>query len=158
MDEYEVIAVPRIPMRIQMVLEGQIEGASVPEPLLTAAVAQGAVSVSTTETTGIDVAVLLFTKEALDNRLEQMRAFYRAYYQAALRLNANPGAYRDYVVEKADFPEAVKDIYRFITYRKPLLPDNAQVEQVLDWLKVRGLLDTNLKAADMIDSRAITGN
>jgi NitT/TauT family transport system substrate-binding protein len=158
MDEYTAVAVPRIPMRIQMALEGQIEAASVPEPLLTAAVAQGAVLVSTTETTGIDVAILLFTRQALDNRLEQIRAFYRAYHQAALRINADPGAYRDYVVEKADFPEAVKDIYRFITYRKPVLPDVTQVEQVLDWLRARELLDANLKAGDMLDNRAIAGN
>ncbi|MDR0643635.1 MAG: hypothetical protein LBG05_01790, partial [Treponema sp.] len=61
-------------------------------------------------------------------------------------------------VEKADFPETVKGIYRFITYRKPLLPDIAQVEQVLDWLRARELLDANLKAGDILDNRAIAGN
>lgn len=155
MGEYEAVAVPRMPLRLQMVLEGQIEAASLPEPLLTAAVAQGAVLLSTTDTTGIDAGVLLFAKKALDTRLEAVRAFYRAYDRAARLINENPDAYRDYLVEKAAFPAAVKDAYRFVTYRKPTLPDDSQIEMVLSWLKNGKLLEADLKVPDLIDSRAI---
>lgn len=155
MTEYEAVSIPRMPLRLEMVLEGQIEGASLPEPLLTAAAAQGAVLLSTTDATGIDAGVLLFSKEALDKRLESVRAFYRASYQAGLKINANPDAYRDYLVEKAAFPAAVKDAYQFVTYRKPSLPAASQIEQALRWLKTRELLDAELDAADLTDSRAI---
>jgi NitT/TauT family transport system substrate-binding protein len=155
MGEYEAVAVPRMPLRLQMVLEGQIEAASLPEPLLTAAVAQGAPLLSTTDATGIDAGVLLFSKKTLDARLETVKAFYRAYDRAARMINDNPGAYRDYLVEKAGFPPAVKDAYRFVTYRKPTLPDDSQIEMALDWLKTRKLLEADLKAADLTDSRAI---
>ncbi|GHV96338.1 aliphatic sulfonate ABC transporter substrate-binding protein [Spirochaetia bacterium] len=156
MTEYEAVAVPRMPLRLEMVLGGQIEGASLPEPLLTAAAAQGAVLLSTTDTTGIDAGVLLFSKQVLDTRLESVKVFYRAYYKAASLINANPDAYRDYLVEKAAFPAAVKDAYRFVSYRKPSLPDVAQIRRALDWLKTRKLLEANLRVEDLIDSRAIS--
>jgi NitT/TauT family transport system substrate-binding protein len=155
MTEYEAVAVPRMPLRLQMVLEGQIDAASMPEPLLTAAAAQGAVLLSTTDATGIDAGILLFSKKALDTRLEQVRAFYRAYYQAAQKINASPDAYRGYLVEKAGFPEAVRDAYRFVSYRKPALPDASQIERALKWLKDRKLLDANLGYADLADGRAV---
>jgi NitT/TauT family transport system substrate-binding protein len=157
MADYEAVSVPRMPLRLEMVLEGQIEGASLPEPLLTAAVAQGAVLLSTTDATGIDAGILLFSGKVLDSRLDSLRAFYRACYQAALKINANPDAYRDYLVEKASFPAAVKDAYRFVAYRKPSLPPDSQIERALGWLKTRKLLEADLKAEDLTDSRAIGG-
>jgi NitT/TauT family transport system substrate-binding protein len=156
MTDYEAVSVPRMPLRLEMVLGGQIEGASLPEPLLTAAAAQGAVLLSTTDTTGIDAGLLVFSKKVLDSRLEALRAFYRAYYQSCLKINANPDAYRDYLVEKASFPAAVRDAYQFVTYRKPGLPTESQIEQALRWLKARKLLDVDLKAEDLVDSRAIS--
>jgi NitT/TauT family transport system substrate-binding protein len=155
MTEYEAVSIPRMPLRLEMVLGGQIEGASLPEPLLTAAAAQGAILLSTTDATGIDAGILLFSGKALESRLESLRAFYRAYHQAGQKINANPDAYRDYLVEKAAFPVAIKDAYRFVTYRKPVLPQASQIEQALGWLKTRKLLDADLKAEDLVDSRAI---
>jgi len=155
MTGYEAVAVPRMPLRLEMVLEGQIEGASLPEPLLTAAVSQGARLLSTTDATGIDAGILLFSKRILDTRLEAVKAFYRAYYQAAQKINADPNSYRDYLVEKAAFPAAVRNSYRFVSYRKPTLPAAAQIEQALRWLKTRQLLEANLTFEDLVDRRIV---
>ena len=156
MNEYEAVAVPRMPLRLEMVLGGQIESASLPEPLLTAAVVQGAVLLSTTDTTGIEAGILLFSKRALDNRLEDVKAFYRAYYNAASAINANPDAYRNYLVEQAGFPSAIRDAYQFVYYRTPRLPDSAQILRVIRWLRNRNLLNTDISPQDMVDSRGIS--
>jgi NitT/TauT family transport system substrate-binding protein len=155
--DYEALAVPRMPLRMEMVLGGQIEAASMPEPLLTAAAAQGAVLLSTTDTTGIDAGIMLFSKAVLDSRLADIIAFYRAYYRAALLINVNSDSYRSYLVSQAGFPEAIRDQYRFVSYRRPGLPEAAQIQRVLDWLKMRNLLDANLAPADLTDSRAVDG-
>ena len=156
MSDYETVAVPRMPMRIEMVVSGTIEAASLPEPLLTAAAAQGAVLISTTDTTGIDAGVMLFSKKVLDSRLADVKAFYRAYYNAAMRINADPDACRSYLVEQAGFPGVVKDAYQFVNYRKPALPEDSQIRFVLAWLKNRKLLDTELNPAGLTDPRAIS--
>ena len=156
MDEYEAVAVPRMPLRLEMVQGGMIEAASLPEPLLTAAAANGAVLLSTTDTSGVDAGVLLFSKKTLDARLDDVKAFYRAYYRAALHINADPDACRDYLVEKAAFPASVRDAYRFVNYRKPGLPDDSQIRNALGWLKARRLLDADLKPEDLMDPRAVS--
>ena len=155
MNEYEAVAVPRMPLRLEMVQNGMIEAASLAEPLLTAAAAQGATLLSTTDTSGIDAGVLLFSKKTLDTRLDDVKAFYRAYYKAALQINANPDACRDYLVEKAAFPAAVRDAYRFVTYRKPSLPEDSQIRSALRWLRTRKLLNAELAPEDLKDPRAV---
>ena len=157
MTEYEAVAVPRVPLRVEMVLEGLIDATGLPEPILTAAVAQGATLLSTTDEMGIDATVLFFSLRALNTRLDEIRAFYRAYYRAAMSINANPDAFRDFLVEAAGFPASVRDAYQFVTYRRPTLPEIAQIEQALNWLSARGLLTADLKPEDLLDSRAISG-
>ncbi|MDR2446095.1 MAG: ABC transporter substrate-binding protein [Treponema sp.] len=154
-DSYEPVSIPRMPVRMEMLLNGQIDAASLPEPLLAAAVAQGATLLSTTDTIGVDAGIMLFLTKTLDTRLEDIQKFYRAYTAAAQRINADPDAYREYLVEKASFPLAVKDAYQFVRYRSPALPDEAQIEQAFAWLKERNLLSIDLKASDLIDGRGI---
>jgi len=156
MSEYTAAAIPRMPLRLEMLQTGQIEAASLPEPLLTAAAAQGAILLSTTDASGIDAGVMLFSKKSLDTKLDLIKAFYRAYYKAASQINSNPDACRDYLVEKAAFPSAIKDAYRFVHYRKPCLPGEDQIKKVINWLKARKLLNAELSYADLTDSRAIS--
>ncbi|MDR0707961.1 MAG: ABC transporter substrate-binding protein [Treponema sp.] len=152
---YEPVSIPRMPVRLEMLLNGQIDAASLPEPLLTAAVAQGATLLSTTDTIGVDAGIMLFLTKTLDTRLGDIQKLYRAYTAAAQKINADPDAYREYLVEKASFPAAVKDAYQFVRYRNPTLPDEAQIEQAFAWLKERDLLSVDLKASDLIDGRGI---
>jgi len=155
MSEYEAVAVPNMMLRLEMVLNGSIDAAGLPEPLLTAAVAQGAVLISTTDASGIDAGVLLFSKRTLDSRLEDVQAFYRAYERATREINADPNSFRDFLVEKAGFPEAVRDTFRFVTYTRPALPAPGQVERALTWLTDRNLLEAELSFDDLTDPRAV---
>ena len=156
MSEYEAVAVPIMPLRLEMVLSGMIDAAALPEPLLTAASAQGALFLSSTDITGIDAGIMLFSKKTLDARLEDVKAFYRAFYKAALQINADPDAYRDYLVEQAGFPVSVREAYTFVTYRTPSLPEENQIHRALEWLKTRRLLETELSPADLTDPRAVS--
>jgi NitT/TauT family transport system substrate-binding protein len=105
----------------------------------------------------VDPGVILFSKRIIDTRLEDVRRFYRAFYRAALNINANPEAYRDYLVEKVNFPRELKETYRFITYRRPSLPDLSQLEKVFAWLRERKLLSVNLRAGELLDRRPVDG-
>jgi NitT/TauT family transport system substrate-binding protein len=154
-NEYEAVSIPRMPIRMEMVLTEQIDAVCLPEPLLTAAVQRGAVLLASTDTIGIDAGVLMFSQNFLDKRLDDVKKFYRAYEKAAEKINANPDAYRQYLVDKASFPAEVKDAYQFITYRKPILPAIHQIEQALSWLDTRKLLSKKIMPNDIIDVRAL---
>ena len=154
--EYTPVAVPNILLRLEMVLDGRIDAAVLPEPVLTAAVAQGGVLVATTDGTGLDSAILFFSRRSLDTRLEEVKAFHRAYYRAAMAINANPDAFRDFLVDQAGFPPAVRNAFQFVTYTQPTLPTEQHIRHTLDWLTYRDLLQRQLSPQDFYDARAIT--
>ncbi len=154
---YSAVAIPKMPVRMEMLLAGQVDAAGLPEPFLTTAIQRGATLVGTTEQFHIDAAVIVFSKAILDTRLAEVKQLYTVYAMAADRINAAPDSYRAFLVEKARFPVEVKDAYRFVTYRKPTLPEATQVQAAISWLKSRGLLSKALTPADLLDGRAVAG-
>lgn len=155
MDGYEASAVPRIPVRMEMLLAGQIGGAGLPEPLLSVAAARGAAIVATTDDFDIDAGIIMFNKAFIDTRLEDIQSLYQVYAEAGARINADPDSYRAFLVEKASFPEEVRFAFHFVEYRTPRLPEAAQVEAAINWLRARKLLSVELSPADLLDGRAV---
>jgi len=154
-EAYATVAIPKMPVRMEMLLSGQVDAAGLPEPFLTTAVARGATLVGTTEQYGVDAAVILFSKAFLDGRLDEVRRLYAAYAEAARRINADEAAYRAFLVERAAFPAEAREAYRFVRYREPTPPDPVQVGAAIAWLEARGLLAKAVDPAGLIDARAV---
>ncbi len=151
------LAVPKIQVRMELLLSGQLAAACLPEPLLTAARAKGATLVAASDDAGLHAGVLIFSKAALDGRGPEVAAFYRAYWKAAQAINANNDAYRGFLVEKAGFPEELRQSYRFVRYEKPRLPSEKDVNAVLDWMRWKGILKADIEPAALLDGRALVG-
>lgn len=155
--EIKGLAVPKIPVRMELLLTGQLKAACLPEPLLTAAQERGAKLVTASDDSGLRAGVLLFTKKTVDERQAELKAFYRAYAAAAAAINADQAKYRPFLVEKAGFPAEVQASYRFVRYEKPRLPSEADVTAVLSWMGAKGLLKASFAPASILDGRALAG-
>ncbi len=149
------LAVPKIQVRMELLLSGQLKAACLPEPLLTVARARGATLVGASDDAGLSAGVILFAGPVLDSRLADVTAFYRAYWRAASAINADPARYRRFLVDKAGFPEEARDAFTFVRYAKPRLPAEADVAAVMSWMKAKGLLTKELKPASVLDGRAV---
>jgi NitT/TauT family transport system substrate-binding protein len=156
-EEIVGMAVPKIQVRMELLLSGQLKAACLPEPLLSVARARGAVLIAASDESGFGAGVLLFSSKVLDARIGDVRALYAAYWKAAQAINANDASYRAFLVEKASFPKEIRDQFRFVRYRAPRLPEAADVRDVLAWMKGRGLLTKDIDAAALLDGRAIAG-
>ena len=154
--EYEVVHVPNVMLRLEMVMNGQIDGALVPDPIMTTSMAQGAVLVGGTVNTTLAAGAYIFYRKVMDTRLNDVRAFYRAYYRAIIDINANPDSFRDFMVEYVNFPPSIRNTYKFVTYSKPRLPSEQQLRTTIAWLKRRDLLTANLTPSDIADPRAVS--
>ncbi len=151
------LAVPRIPVRMELLLAGQLKAACLPEPLLTAARMRGAPLIAASDDAGLHAGVLLFSKAVLDGRGSEVAAFFRAYWKAAQAINANNEAYRDFLVDKAGFPEETRASYKFVRYERPRLPAEKDISDVLAWMRLKGILTARIEPASLLDGRALTG-
>ena len=153
--DIQVLAVPKMPVRLELLLAGQIKAACLPEPLLSAARARGATVLAQSDDAGLGAGVILFTKKALDGRLAEVRAFYRAYAAACALINADNDAFRPFLAEKVNFPADLTAGYRFVKYQAPRLPSEADLAKALAWLSAKGLVKSPIAPAALLDGRAL---
>ncbi len=155
--DIERMAVPKIPVRMELLVGGQVAAAGLPEPFLTVARQRGGALIASCEDYELDAAIVLFDKKALDAKAGAIIKLYKAYWQAAQNINGNPDAYRDFLVKEAKFPAEIRDAYVFVTYRKPALPALGNVEAALAWMRGNGLLTAAIEAKALLDDRAVRG-
>jgi NitT/TauT family transport system substrate-binding protein len=137
----ELVPIVQVPVRMEMLLAGQVEAACLPEPLSTAAVQRGARLLGDSSRLGRAVGVILFTGKALCTKHAEIISFYRAYDRAVADLNADPGAFRTPVSERCGFPAGVRDSLRFPRFRASFVPTAVDVADVASWMKQKGLID-----------------
>lgn len=150
---YIPIAIPKMPIRMEMLLSGQIDAAGLPEPFLSLAKARGANILATSREYDLDAAVVVFNKKYLDKNISKVKKLYAAYSEAAEKINFSSSSYRSFLVSNAAFPEDAARAFEFVKYRKPVLPSLEQVDAVIAWLGAKGLLDKAMPAGSLLDDR-----
>ena len=142
----EAVEVKQIPIRLQMLLAGQLDGALLPEPLASLAQSKGATVVASDEALGMPLTVLCLHEDALAS----FAAFNAAYGEAVRRINANPEDYRALMTENCRIPEDLAESFPVYAFPESALPDSGDVEDVQQWMLDNGLLQEPLAYDDLV--------
>jgi len=144
--------VKKVPIRMQMLLADEVEAATLPEPLASYAIHEGAILIISDsmldETIGHTV--IVFRGKFINEHPESVNKFLDAYNEAVDRINANPENYRDLVVEIAKIPEEIAGSYRMATYMKAQQYPRDNFEDILSWMKSKGLVTQEIIYEDVI--------
>jgi len=140
-DAIQKVSVPQIPARLEMLQNGKLTAATLPEPMASVAVANGCKYLTGSGELGINPGVMLFSAKAAKEKKDAVKAMYRAYNKAVEYLKATPREqYIGLVVEKSGFPEAARDALKLPDYHAAALPKEKDVEEVMRWLSEKGLV------------------
>jgi NitT/TauT family transport system substrate-binding protein len=149
--EVKKTSVPKIPVRMEMLFSNQIDAIVVPDPLVTFAEFKGGRIVAQDNKKNLSQAVLLFDQKTLDQNKNGVEAFYRAYRKAVDDLNNHPEDYKELLIEQANIPELIAEDYKIQHYPQPQVPSEQDVNNILDWMKGKGLLKNDLKYQDLVE-------
>jgi len=145
----------KVPIRLQLLLEGKYEAATLAEPLASYAIYKGAHLISSDsmydETIGYTV--IVFRGEFIEEHPESVAKFLAAYDEAVDRINANPEQYRERVVEIAKVPEEIASTYQMATYMKAAPYPEESFDQVLSWMERKGLVTEAISYDDVMYNR-----
>lgn len=143
-------SVPKIPVRLEMLINNQIDAVNIPEPLVSLAELKGAkVIVDDTVNPQLTQVVMIMTDQALQ---QDIKSFYKAYAKAVDEINTNPNQFKETLIQNTNIPEPVIEKYQVSTYPKPQLPPEKVVNDVLSWLNEKGLVSVSLKYKDLIQT------
>lgn len=145
--------VPKVPVRYDLLKNGQLQAAALPEPFLSLAVLDGATLIAD-DTTGENITqtILGVSDEYLAEPagMVAVRALLEVWDEAAGMVNADPDAYRGLLVEMARLPEPLKDTYQVNSYPDSAAPTAETVDAVLDWMTAKGLLTAEVTYGDLV--------
>jgi len=154
-DKVASVEAKNIGMRMQMLISGQVEAATLPEPLVTAAVNLGATLVADDSGIGESQTVLVFSGQFLKQHADVVKAFLRAVADASRLVNEQPDSVRPVMVEHVRLPEGLRATYPVPHFPDLRAPDKECVTTVAQWLKKRGVITPMLTYEQVVDASYI---
>lgn len=155
-DNVKKTVIPEIPVRLEMLQNGKIDSAVLPDPLATVAVKNGAVLLNSTDKLNINPGVLIFTANSIKSKEREIKAFYSAYNKAVEFLQKQPvESYIDVLIKESGFPEDVKGSITLPKYTKATLPSEKDVADVIAWLNNKQLIKNEYKFDELIDGNFV---
>ena len=144
-------SVPAIPERYQLLLQGQLKAATLPDPLAKSALEAGAGSVVDDSNYPLySISVLSFNIEALKTKADLVRHFLKAWNQAAYDINADPEFYRQLLLQKIRVPKNIQQTYRIPPFPVREVPGAESWTDVMNWMVSKGLLKAPIPLTDSI--------
>ena len=118
------ISVPVIPERYQLLMQGQLLAANLPDPLAKSAMAAGAILVvDDARHPRYAMSVLSFSLASLRQRPADVRNFLRAWDLAAADINADPQSHRSLLLTTIRVPKNIEATYQIPPYPRHEVPD-----------------------------------
>ncbi|MFC1863516.1 ABC transporter substrate-binding protein [Thermodesulfobacteriota bacterium] len=138
-------SVPSIPERYQLLIQGRIKAATLPDPMGLSALSSGANEIiSDAAYPQYSISVLSFNIKAINNKSQEIKRFLRAWHRAAKAVNDNPEIYRQLLLDKVRVPPNVQNGYPMPHYPVNEIPTPSEWSDVMAWMVEKGLLNDAL--------------
>lgn len=149
-DRIKLIEIKNIPIRLQMLLSGQIPAAFLPEPLATLAEQKGGKAVIDDAGADSSATVLVFNEKFLTDYPEAVRAFLGAVEKASQYINKHNDEVRSTMNRECRIPEPLQHAFPIPEFRKLIVPDYNQVMDVYRWLTAKKIIKTEMTYKQMV--------
>lgn len=142
-DKMEKVAIPQMPVRLEMLGAGELQMATLPEPLASTAVIGGGEKVEGTLDLLLKPGVFIATETAMDEKAEALKKVYQGYNQAVVYINeTEQSEYIQLFVDQLGFPPVLMEVYDFPTLNPAAVSDQATFERVLAWMQEKALTES----------------
>jgi NitT/TauT family transport system substrate-binding protein len=138
-------SVPSIPERYQLLIQGRLKAATLPDPMGLSALSSGAIEIiSDAAYPQYSISVLSFSVDSIMDKGREIKGFLRAWHRAAKAINNEPGKYRQLLLAKVRVPTNVQKGYPIPRYPVNQIPNPEEWLDVMKWMVDKGLLNTAL--------------
>ncbi len=150
--EIKTTNVPPIATRMQVLAQGQVAAATLPDPFASLAILQGArIVVDDTKHPEVSVSVISFRTDVVEKRADAVRKFLAGYDQAIQDIRTRPNQFRNTLIEKGRVPDQLKDKYQFPPFPDPGIPTKAQWDDVVKWATEHKLITSPVTFESSVD-------
>lgn len=150
-DEIKVIAVPKLSDRMTLLASGDLQAGTMPDPLASLAIQQGAVDVlDDAQYPQYGYSVISFRKTVIDAEPEAVRAFLAALEEATHLVNTDPAKFANILSDEQIVPAPLLASYKLPVYPPAGVPTQDEWNDAMNWMLEKQLLTSDVKYADSV--------
>jgi NitT/TauT family transport system substrate-binding protein len=152
-DEIKTTNVPKIPDRLQLLSEGKMKAANMPEPFATLAEQGGAVRVIDDRSLPeVGTSEISFLASTLKSKPETVKKFLAAIEKATADVNSNPDKWNSLLSDKKLIAAPLIGKYVLPKFPTASVPSEAQLKDVMAWMMEKGLIKQEVPYHQLVDS------
>jgi NitT/TauT family transport system substrate-binding protein len=140
-----------------MLMERKTKAATLPEPLASLAVFQGAKKLGGDYGLKGTQVVLVFQESFMRKESEAILRLGRAYIQAVRMINEDPRRWRELLVEKGRLPAPIKDAYTMNPFSDIQIPKPEEIGAVKTWMEGKGFETSKITHSSMVNDIWVKG-
>jgi NitT/TauT family transport system substrate-binding protein len=145
--------VVKISDRMQLLAQGQIKAATLPDPYSSLAAQGGAVLVADDRThNDLGNSELSFSVATLKAKPNTVKKFLSALEKAVNDINASPQKFSSVLTDKQLIPAPLVGKYTLPKFPAASVPTEAQFKDVQDWMKGKGLIANPVDYSKLVDA------
>ncbi len=146
------VAVPSIPVRLEMLQHNKVQLALLPEPFSSMAVKNGAVILDSAYKNNIYSNVIAFKESTINQKSSAIKKMNDAYNESVKYIKENPiEKYQDEVIKFIGYPADMKGNIVLPDYRRAGLPEDNELKRTLEWAKKEHLLNKRITESDLTE-------
>ena len=155
-DAIETLGVPKIPDRMALLAAGELKAATLPEPLASLALQQGArLILADSVHPELSCSIYAFRSDVVQTRPEDVRRFLRAVGRASAAINLDSSRWAELLSEQSLVPAPLIGSYALPHYPGQAAPSESQYADVTAWLAETGLLESAAPYADVVTAELL---
>lgn len=141
-DEIVTVAVPKIPDRLALINNGELPAGTMPEPVSSLLVLQGAtVVLADSKYPELSHSTISFRSEYITAYPDAVKSFLAAIEEAVIAINTDPSKYAPTLLESNILPAPLEGKFEVPPFVTASVPSEAQFEDVHQWAADKGLLN-----------------
>jgi len=156
-EEVKKQEINKIPIRLEMMMNEQIDATALPDPFITIAESRGARKIVCMDSLGYSTTGIIFNASVIEEKERQVQAFYQAYNEAVMYIQSTPlDSIKTILVQDVGFPEDLIMKVQLPSYTLATIPDKKNITTTMEWLKEKNLIPENFSTEGIIDDRFVS--
>jgi len=156
LNKVTTVAIPQMPVRLEMLAASELDAATLPEPLASAAVLNGGEAMLGTLDLGLQPGIFIMTESAIDEKSDAIEKLYEGYNQAVDYLNnTDQNDYIQLLIDQLGFPPSLAESFDFPELSKAQVADEVTFGTVQSWMKDRALTTSDFSFSDLSTDRFV---
>ncbi|PKO06359.1 MAG: hypothetical protein CVU41_06450 [Chloroflexi bacterium HGW-Chloroflexi-3] len=152
-DDIVTVAVPKIPDRVTLISNGELDAGTMPEPVASLLALQGAtVVLADNKYPEYSHSAIAFRNAYIESNPEAVKAFLAAIEEAVETINADPTKWEATLVENNILPAPLQGKFQVPLFVTAGVPSPEQYADVLAWAQEKDLISEDVPYEQCISS------